>query len=70
MKDEDIDSNCTSCTGVIREGSEKIVQKLGKSQKLKSYFCADTVFNLTQKVPTATEIKVLERDSGFVPTPN
>ena len=46
------------------------MQKPGKSQRLKGYFCADTVFNLSQKVLTATEIKVLERGLGFVPTPN
>ena len=42
----------------------------GKSQRLKGYFCIDTVFNLSQKVLTETEIKVLERGLGFVPTPN
>ena len=70
VQDKHIDSNCTSCTGVITEESERIVQKPGKSQRLKGYFCADTVFNLSQKVLTATEIKVLERGLGFVPTPN
>ena len=68
-QDKYIDSNCASCTGVIMEGSERIVQKPRKSQRLKGYFCADTVFNLSQKVLTVTEIKVLERGLGFVPTP-
>ena len=62
VQDKYINSNCTSCTGVITEGSERIVQKPGKSQRLKGYFCADTVFNLSQKVLTATESKVLERE--------
>ena len=44
------------------------MQKPGKSQRLKGYFCADTVFNLSQKVLTAIEIE--ERGLGFVPTPN
>ena len=70
VQDKHINSNFTSCTGVITEGSERIVQKPGKSQRLKGYFCADTVFNLSQKALTATEIKVLERGLGFVPTPN
>ena len=70
VQDKYIDSNCTSCTVIITEGSERIVQKPGKSQRLKGYFCADTVFNLSQKVLTATEIKVSERGLGFVPTPN
>ena len=60
MQDKYIDCNCTSCTDVITEGSERIMQKPGKSQRLKGYFCADTVFNFCQKVLTATEIKVLE----------
>ena len=46
------------------------MQKPEKSQRLKCYFCADTVFNLSQKVLTAAEIKVLERGLGFVPTHN
>ena len=54
LQNKDIDSNCTSCTVIITEGSEKIVQKPGKSQRLKGYFCADTVFNLRQKVLSAT----------------
>ena len=70
VQDKYIDSNCTSSTGVITEGSERIVQKPGKSEKLKDYFCADTFFNLSKKVLTETEIKVLERGLGFVPTPN
>ena len=70
VQDKHIDSNCTSCTCIITEGSERIVQKPGKSQRLKGYFCADTVFNLSHKVLTATEIKVLGRGLGFVPTPN
>ena len=70
VQDKYIESNCTSCTGIITEGSERIVQKPVKSQSIKGYFCADTVFNLSQKVLTANEIKVLERGLGFVPTPS
>ena len=65
VQDKYIDSNCASCTGIITERSERIVQKPGKSQRLKGYFCGDTVFNLRQKVLTATEIKVLERGLGL-----
>ena len=70
VQDKYINSNCTSCTGVITEGSERIVQKPGKSQRLKGYFCADTVFNLSRTFLRATEIKVLERGLGFVSLPN
>ena len=52
------------------EGSERIVQKPRKSQRLKGYFCADTIFTLNQKVLIATEIKDLDRSLGFAPTPN
>ena len=58
-QDKDINSNCTTCTAIITEGSEEIVQEPGRSQRLKGYFCADTVFNLSQKVLTETEIKAL-----------
>ena len=45
--DEYIDSNCTPYTGIITKGSKRIVQKPGKSPRLKGYFVADTVFNLS-----------------------
>ena len=70
VQDKYVDSNCTSCIGIITEGPERIVQKPGKSQRLKGYFCADTVFNLSRTFLTATEIKVLERGLGFVSLPN
>ena len=70
VQDKDIDSNCTSCTGIITQGSEEIVQEPETSQRLKGYFCADPVFNLGQKALTEIKIKVLERGLGFAPTPN
>ena len=33
VQDKDIDSNCTSCTGVITERSKEIVQEPGTSQR-------------------------------------
>ena len=42
VQDKDIDSSCTSCTGLITEGSEKTVQEPEKSKRLKGYFCADS----------------------------
>ena len=45
------------------------MQEPVKSQRLKGYFCVDTVFNLNQKVITETEIKFLGRGLRFVPTP-
>ena len=46
------------------EKSPKIV-----NLKLKGYFCFETVFNLSRKVLTETEIRVLEKGLGFAPTP-
>ena len=40
------------------------------SEKIKGYFCSDTVFNLSNKVLSQTEISILEKGLGFVPTPN
>ena len=40
------------------------------SERIKGYFCSDTVFNLSYKVLSQTEISVLEKGLGFVPTPN
>ena len=36
--------------------------------RLKGTFCSETVFNLSHKVFSQTEIKVLERGSDFAPT--
>ena len=47
VQDKYIDSNCTSYTGAITEGSERILQKPTKSQRLRGYFCSDTVLNLS-----------------------
>ena len=41
-----------------------------KSGRIKGYFCSDTVFNLSNKFLNKTEIRVLEKGLGFVPTPN
>ena len=40
------------------------------SERMKGYFCSDTVFNLSNKVLSQTEISVLEKGLGLVPTPN
>ena len=58
VQDKDINSNFTSSVGLITERSEKIVQKLRKSKRLKDYFWTVAVINFSQKVLTETEIKV------------
>ena len=50
--------------------SENEVSPPVTSQRLKGYFCSDTVFNLSKKVLHEIEIQVLEKGLGFVPTPN
>ena len=37
--------------------------------RMKGYFRSKTVFNLSRKVLTETEIRVLEKGSGFASTP-
>ena len=39
------------------------------NERLKWYFCSKTVFNISRKVLTETEIWVLEKGLGFAPTP-
>ena len=62
-------NNCTSVSETLTEGLEKEVKSPATCKRLKSYFCSDKVFNLSKKVLTETEIRVLERGLGFVPTP-
>ena len=40
------------------------------SDRIKGFFSSDSVFNLSKKVLSKTEIKVLEKDLGFSPTPS
>ena len=70
-------SVATSTTGNVsthgnRTSCFKTEQKPppASSERIKGYFCSDTVFNLSNKVLSQTEISVLEKGLGFVPTPN
>ena len=36
---------------------------------MKEHFCSKTVLNLSRKVLTETEIRILEKGLGFAPTP-
>ena len=62
--------NCTSFFEKSAEVLKMELQSPVASRRLKGYFCSDTVFNLNKKLLVETEIEVLERDLGFVPTPN
>ena len=39
------------------------------NERLEGYFCSKTVLNLSKKVLTETEIRVLEKGLGFTRTP-
>ena len=48
----------------------KTEQKPSPAKRIKGYFCSDIVFNLNNKVLNQTEISILEKGLGFLPTPN
>ena len=50
---------------------EKTPKKAAKviNERLEDYFCSKSMFNLSKKVLTETEIRVLEKSLGFAPTP-
>ena len=57
--------NSTSCSK-----TEQIAPP-ANSEKIKDYFCSNTVFNLINKVLSQTEINVLEKGTyTFAPMPN
>ena len=62
--------NCISSFEKSEEALEKEVKSPVTSRRLKGYFYSNTEFNLSKKVLTKTEIGVLEKDLGFVLTPN
>ena len=39
------------------------------NERLEGYFCSKSVFSLSKKVLTETEIRILEKGLGFAPTP-
>ena len=39
------------------------------NERLEGFSCSDSVFNLSKKVLTETEIRVLEKGLGFAPAP-
>ena len=41
-----------------------------KSKRIGGYFCSDTVFNLSSKVLTDTQVNILEKMSQFAPMQN
>ena len=55
----------------MNKSQEVTAEKSPKSVKgrMKGYFCSKTVFNLSRKVLTETEMCVLEKGLAFAPTP-
>ena len=56
----------------LRENQEckqvlQVGDSIAESSRLKGYFCSKTVFMLSKKVLTETEIKVLEKGLDFAP---
>ena len=51
----------------IEKAPEKAATRINR--RLESYFCFMLVFNLSKKVLTETEIRVLQEDLGLVPKP-
>ena len=69
----DLDSGDEELVNILhdlRKSQGVIVEKSPKSAngRLKGCFCSKTVFNLSRKVLTETEILVLEKGLGFAPT--
>ena len=47
--------------------NQNINAKVTSEGRICGYFCSDTVFNLSHRVITETEIKVLEKGLGYEP---
>jgi len=58
----------SSIEDTAEEDDGKYVKTLDNG-RLRGYFCSDTVFNLSHKILSPTEISVLEKGLGFSPTP-
>ena len=49
------------------EQTPGIRESVTEAKRLKGYFCSKSVFNLSKKVLTETEIRVLEKGLDFAP---
>ena len=66
-----LDSGDEELVNILQSFAEKAPKKAPKviNERLEGYFCSKSVFNLSKKVLTETEIRVLEKGLGFAPTP-
>ena len=68
-----LDSGDEELVNILRSfETEKTPKKAAKviNERLEGYFCSKSKFNLSKKVLTETEIRVLEKGLGFAPTPS
>ena len=47
--------------------NKNISAKVSSEGRISGYFCSDTVFNLSHRLLTETEIKVLEKGLDYAP---
>ena len=67
-----LDSGDEELVNILKSSeTKKTPKKAAKviNEMLEGYFCSKSVFNLSKKVLTETEIRVLEKGLGFAPTP-
>ena len=51
----------------LHSQNQNINAKVTSESRISGYFCSDTVFNLSDRVLTETEIKVLQKGLDYVP---
>ena len=66
MQDEDL-VNILEELQNRREVSGDNITEITSSNGLKRYFCSDTIFNLSHRVLSDAEIKILEKGLDFAP---
>ena len=52
---------------ILEELEQVQSTSINKSDRISGYFCSDTVFNLSKKVLSDMEIKILEKGLDYVP---
>ena len=61
------DRELTSISEDLENIDNKREANATEETRLSGYFCSDTIFNLSQKVLTDSEIKVLEKGLDYAP---
>ena len=68
---DDLDSGDEELVNILHDmhKSQGVLSPKSINGRMKEHFCNETVLNLSRKVLTETEIRVLEKGLGFAPTP-